>query len=154
MLQNTSEIITPFYQVTLKLEQGTCSFFALSIKGLGSREEIPQGIVSDIGKMFRADPSNICRVGGRIRLLLGQDTGSLLMKPLTHINSKEISKYIPDVAKDLSLQRTPISPMLAVTGSIGIGDSMGQKTSVYSNTIKKEHYTFFNRPQPWMFRHF
>ena len=38
--------------------------------------------------------------------------------------------------------------MLAVTGSIGIGDSMGQKTSVYSNTIKKEHYTFFNSPQP------
>ena len=72
-------------------------------------------------------------------MLIGQDTASLLLKPLTHVDDRAIADYIPAVAKDLSLQRSPISPMLAVTGSIGVGNSMGDKTNVYSNTIVKEH---------------
>ena len=82
------------------------SFYALSTTGLGARPEIPAGIVSDIARMFRVDAENICRVGGRVRLLLVQDTGSLLMKPLTHVNDRAIADYLPVVAHDLALQRS------------------------------------------------
>ena len=141
-LQTSSEITTPFYELTLKLEHGSYTFFALSTTGLGNRPEIPKGVMGDIARMFRIEPESICRVGGRVRLLIGQDTASLLLKPLTHVNDRAIADYLPAIARDLTIQRSPISPMLAVTGSIGVGNSMGDKTNVYSNIIVKEHYKF------------
>ena len=52
--------------------------------------------------MFNVDPSMICKEGGELSLLLGQDTGNLLLKPVSDIKGKEVSKYLPEIAKDLS----------------------------------------------------
>ena len=76
----------------------------LCCNGLGTREEIPSGIIHDICVMFKCDPAHVFRDGGKIRLLIGQDSGRLLLKPLTHMCGKEIVKYIPEFARDLSLQ--------------------------------------------------
>ena len=103
-INSCNEVSLPFFKIAIKLEKGSYILFALATNGLGYRDEIPDGIIHDIAVMFKCDPMNIYKGGGRIRLLLGQDSGSLLLRPLTHLQGKEISKYLPDVAKDLSIQ--------------------------------------------------
>ena len=146
MINSCTEVTTPFFRLEIRLENSTYVLFALGCNGLGSREEIPQSIINDICVMFKANPDHIFRGGGKIRVLIGQDSGSLLLKPLTHICGKAISKYLPDFAKDLSLQTTPASPMLSLAGSIGQGTSMDGNTSVFACKVPKQHYTFFSEP--------
>ena len=122
------------------------TLFALATNGLGTIDQILAGIIHDIAVKFNCDPAHIFRGGGKIRLLIGQDSGQLLLKPITHMCGKEIVKYIPEYAKDLSLQTTPASPMLSVCRSIGQGCSMDKKTSIFQCKVPKQHYTFFNDP--------
>ena len=147
-ITSCTEVTTPFFRLEMRLEDSTYVLFALGCNGLGSREEIPVNIINDICAMFKANPDHIFRGGGKVRVLIGQDTGSLLLKPLTHICGKAISKYLPDFAKDLSLQTTPASPMLSLAGSIGQGTAMDGNTSVFACKVPKSHYTFFSEPEP------
>jgi hypothetical protein len=140
------EVTTPFFKLVIKLEEGSYTLFALGCNTLGSREQIPQGIIEDICKLFRANPTHVFRGGGKVRILIGQDSGSLLLKPLTHICDKPIAGYLPNFAKDLSLQTTPASSVLSVAGSIGKGCSMDGNTSLYRCNSPKQHNDFFNKP--------
>ena len=96
-LYNQNEVNTPFYRITLKLpDKSNFHIFALGGSNIGSRKEIPNNIVSQIAANFGVDPDNICTEGGPIHLLVGQDSGCILPKPLSKIKGRDI--YMPNKA--------------------------------------------------------
>ena len=145
-INSCTKVSTPFFKLGIKQKDSIYALFALGCTGLGTRDEIPAGIIHDICVMFNCDPNHVVRDGGKIRVLIGQDSGRLLLRPLTHMCGKEILKFIPEFAKDLSLQTTPASPMLSVAGSIGYGCSMDGNASIFQCKIPRQHYTFDSEP--------
>ena len=88
----------------------------------------------------------ICKEGGELSLLLGQDTGNLLLKPVSDIKGKQVSKYLPEIAKDLSLQLTPASDKYSICGAIGGGDPMETSCRLYKSSMKEGHFKFYSPP--------
>ena len=88
--------------------------------------------------MFDVDPSMICKEGGELSLLLGQDTVNLLLKPVSDIKGKEVSKYLPEIAKDLSLQLTPASDKYSICGAIGGGDPMETSCRLFKSSMYED----------------
>ena len=142
------EVTLPFYKLVIKLKESSYKLFALGCEKLGSREEIPVEIIQDIAKMFKVNTSEIFRGGGRVRLLLSQDSASLLMRPLTHIRDVDVSTYLPEFARDLTLNTTGASAMLNIAGSIGAGVATYSNTSVFNCRIKKQCFEFYEFPAP------
>ena len=90
----------------------------------------------------------ICKEGGELSLLLGQDTGNLLLKPVSDIKGKQVSKYLPEIAKDLSLQLTPASDKYSICGAIGGGDPMETSCRLYKSSMKTGHFKFYSPSSP------
>ena len=90
----------------------------------------------------------ICKEGGELSLLLGQGTGNLLLKPVSDIKGKQVSKYLPEIVKDLSLQLTPASDKYSICGAIGGGDPMETSCRLYKSSMKTGHFKFYSPQSP------
>ena len=134
-------------QILLKCGKGNFSVFALGTQGLGVRDEIPVGMVHQIATMFKIDASNICRSGGRKNLLTGQNTGSILQRPLILI-WMEKSNFLLQIAKDLSLHRTEASEDLTIWWVIGEGHTMCGNCLIFKSQMKRGNFTFYADPTP------
>ena len=117
-LYSQNEVKTPFYKLTLKLpEKSNFNVFALGGSNIGGRKEISTNVISQISAMFGVDPDCICSEGGSIQLLVGQDSRRSILKPLTKIKGREVSSYMPNIAKDLSLNTSMAT--ISSCGAIG-----------------------------------
>ena len=135
-LYSESEIVTNLYKSLLNCGISKFSAFTLGTQGLGGREEIPAGMVHQIATMIKAETSNICRTQGRINLLIGQGTGSILLRTLTHMNGEKISSFLPQIARDLSLHRIEAS------------EDHTSNCQMFRSKLEKGNFTFYADPTP------
>ena len=131
-------ITTPFFKVTLKLSQSQNHIvYCLGTSGIEGRRPIPKHIVSYVCKTFKIQADQLCTEGGACALLLGQDSGFLLLKAVQSINGVKLN--LPPEAKNLNLEISPATKKYSLTGGIGGSpvDSMNGRVSNFSNIIMK-----------------
>ena len=118
------EVTTPFFKVQLKLSQTQHYYmFCLGTSPIDGRRQLPPHIVKFATELFKITPQQLSTIGGTCSLLIGQDSNFLLLKPVTKVNGKQITK--PKFAQDLSLEISPASQKYSLVGSIG-GSSKDQ----------------------------
>ena len=96
--------------------------------------------------MFGVDPDCICSQGGPNQLLIGQDSGRILLKPLTTIKGREVSSYMANIAKDLSLNTSMATKQFSICGAIGGKSSITDASSIYRVNMISTTFSSMKHP--------
>ena len=96
--------------------------------------------------MFGVDPDNICTEGGPIHLLVGQDSGCILLEPLSKIKGREISSYMPNISRDFSFHTSMATKQLSICGALGGKSSITDSSSIYRVNMVSGHFLFDKPP--------
>ena len=92
--------------------------------------------------MFGVDPDSICTEGGSIHLLVGQDNGRFLLKPICKIKSREML----NIAMDLSLHTSMATKQLSICGAIGGKSSITDSSGIYRVNMISGHFILDKPP--------
>ena len=94
--------------------------------------------------MFKVSTASVCSTSGPIKFVLGQESNSLLLRPLTHIRNIELSSYLPSFATNLSLQASPLTPLLNIVGAVGGQESPQGRTLLYQTRMTPAGTFYFS----------
>ena len=115
-LYSVQKVVSKFYKIRLVLaDKTTRVILGLECDSLGGRPALPPPLVEAVCKEFNYDAKNIFQSGGRITLLLGQDTQSLLLEKLPNLRKSSNPAF-----RDVSIQGTAASSMASIVGALGL----------------------------------
>ena len=105
--------------------------------------------------MFHIPPHIISNPDGAIDLLIGLESGAMLLREVHRVDGKEVQK--PHFSKDLQLASSILTDLLVVKGAVG-GERFGTDNSIYyseaspaANLLRSvssvdSHYQFIQQP--------
>ena len=70
----------------------------------------------------------------------------ILLKPLTKIKGRQVSSYMPNIAKDLSLNTSMAKKQQSICGAIGGKCSITDASSIYHVNMISGHFLFDEPP--------
>jgi hypothetical protein len=101
-----------FYRVHFLLPDGKGhrDVLCLETPSLGKRDSLPVDLVKDVARAFELNTANIFTAGGKVQVLLGQDTAALL---LNKVDSKAARATSCHFYEDISVFSSPATPCSA-----------------------------------------
>jgi hypothetical protein len=94
-----------FYYLMEKVTEMSCAMMSL-----GKRDSLHVDLVKDVARAFELNTANIFTAGGKVQVLLGQDTAALL---LNKVDSKAAQATSCDFYEDISVFSSPVTPCSA-----------------------------------------
>jgi hypothetical protein len=142
-IYSTQTVVTNFYKLSFGLKnKSSKTVFCLETESLGSRAALPPDLVDDICKNFKVDKALVYKKAGRLELLLGQDSQSLLLSKTD--NKPGANPFF----QDISIQSSPASPWLSIVGAVGPGEGVTSRGRNFRNKIIHGNFGFNSNPPP------
>jgi hypothetical protein len=142
-IYSTQTVVTNFYKLSFGLKnKSSKTVFCLETESLGSRAALPPDLVDDICKNFKVDKALVYKKAGRLELLLGQDSQSLLLSKTD--NKPGANPFF----QDISIQSSPASPWLSIVGAVGPGEGVTSRGRNFRNKIIHGNFCFNSNPPP------
>ena len=126
-----------FYKVRFNLPTGKFrDVFCLETPSLGQRDPLPDDLVQDVARAFQINKAKFFTAGGKVEILIGQDTAALLLnKQESHAPQPRDCPFY----EDISIHASPATNFLSIVGAIGKGTAVCEESrnfKVQANRVK------------------
>ena len=111
------DICTPCYKLQARTRQGDyIPLFVLGTEDIGHKRGASQDVLDGVAKMFHIPPHILCNPDGAIDLLIGLESGQMLLREVHRVDGNEVQKT--HFSKDLQLASSILTDLLVVKGAV------------------------------------